>query len=976
MSSLSKSADDPFSSSMEVVRRILDTNKNPVEQADKIDHTYQDKYSLVEFLTNTGIAAILNVLEELDGFNGDVLKQLIVAVQSQNRSMTLRLAVEEDCEFVKEGTRTIERPRSELTVEKVVTETGNGTPASTTSQQAFTHMIVEEVKEFYWKAGLRHSLVLFAGTDPSSGVVLGQRTGTTQLVTAMNKAPYLPTTRAPIDINLSWLFRQINPDSLECSFAIDRETAKTPSRNKQIEEALDFIRNLQRWSSGCLGYFQHKVKRELFHSQMEESPADWLVKINAKNVFVPIIPLFQEYDRGNTVETTENSHQGNESSGLLSLPVPSPGSPLLPRKDTAAFLEEQCRSLKGVLLEVDRILPDPNDQAQLISRYEGKLVLLSSHILDLTAAWYAGITYVEAMLRSQLIQAIGKEVQPSDFCDFIKFHNQRTFGKAYSPKSFCHAVRQPNQYPDGVVSIIRGSSLKDPIETFSRRIPRDSLVAPISIPLNASTTVDFAGDQYLHGWLETHFASNSRCLPSRSLLNISARARQFSCFMLMTGSISGPNEFTPKDAIIIQIKDEVLIPLLTTSLPSAKEFRDAIKSLSPEQSQFAKSLRAMQLDSSVFGLCVIQVKPQMEALLDLPPNSLTKEIQLTQDLLSLFVEHQIPPSLVSYDGDMDATPNEKVTAVKQHVKGVLEVIDGMKEKQYQDETKKADLQQSINKANQFKIPQPGIFGSSGGVSRAFGSSQAVPFGAPRPSPFGAAAALAPGGFAAAAAVAPAPGGFGGAAGSSTPQQESTFGYATEEGFDTLQDQFSDLDLGETKGLEDDPTDFTAIPKHLDHIFESFDKDGALRTMTIKTGDQWVKTHQENLWRKANTTNLSEDDRKKETNRALDLLDALSRSGSLPVASGELHVMIGVQHSFEKNVMDTVIEENVNPIEKVDYSSLLISATVHKVDIPTLLADNVEPPSLALKDHQFPTLMLGGEKGESDDDNDGGGDAQF
>jgi hypothetical protein len=37
-----------------------------------------------------------------------------------------------------------------------------------------------------------------------------------------------------------------------------------------------------------------------------------------------------------------------------------------------------------------------------------------------------------------------------------------------------------------------------------------------------------------------------------------------------------------------------------------------------------------QLESSMFALVVIQIKPQMELLLNLPPSALTKQIRLTQ----------------------------------------------------------------------------------------------------------------------------------------------------------------------------------------------------------------------------------------------------------------------------------------------------------------------------------------------------------
>ena len=90
--------------------------------------------------------------------------------------------------------------------------------------------------------------------------------------------------------------------------------------------------------------------------------------------------------------------------------------------------------------------------------------------------------------------------------------------------------------------------------------------------------------------------------------------------------ISGITTFDPKHAVVVQNKDEVLIPLITEVLPSAKEFKDATV------------------------VCIIQLKPQLERVLYLLDGALTKEIQLTQQLVSLFIDYQIPSDLLSYDG--------------------------------------------------------------------------------------------------------------------------------------------------------------------------------------------------------------------------------------------------------------------------------------------------------------------------------------
>lgn len=49
----------------------------------------------------------------------------------------------------------------------------------------------------------------------------------------------------------------------------------------------------------------------------------------------------------------------------------------------------------------------------------------------------------------------------------------------------------------------------------------------------------------------------------------------------------------------------------------------------------------MQLASTMFGVVVLQVKPQLEKVLKLPADSLSKEIRLTQDLLELFMKYQV-----------------------------------------------------------------------------------------------------------------------------------------------------------------------------------------------------------------------------------------------------------------------------------------------------------------------------------------------
>jgi hypothetical protein len=194
------------------------------------------------------------------------------------------------------------------------------------------------------------------------------------------------------------------------------------------------------------------------------------------------------------------------------------------------------------------------------------------------------------------------------------------------------------------------SAVYKPIEKFCREFA-DGGDTPLTISLDASTVIEVMGPCYLHGWLLHLFTDgtvhagydaaatgSTTALPPHRLV---ARARQFSSFLLIIGKTAGPNEFAPHHAIISQNKDEVMIPLLLDVLPSASEFKDAISSLSPEQRSFAEAFRQMQLELSVFGVCVVQLKPQLEVLLRLPADALTKEIQLTQDLMLLSIRFRV-----------------------------------------------------------------------------------------------------------------------------------------------------------------------------------------------------------------------------------------------------------------------------------------------------------------------------------------------
>jgi hypothetical protein len=950
------------------VERILHVSRNP-RLAEDVEHSYGNKYDLANMLTNAAIIAQMNALERI-GLTAEVLKSI-----DPSKTTTLRFQASDSCSFLKEQTVSVPMPHQVETVEDTTT---TGSFFGSTKKSTITH-VTHKVKEFHWKVEVEWQVFLFSGTNLEDKKVLQSRSSSAIVVSQSNNTSPLAkhTTHPPTDLSLAWLLKMIDMPALTAQFKIDTEkdTTKTPLRNTDVKDATDFMNRLAGWTTKMSAFFQNHVERNILskHNPAGSPPpsqAAQLRSVSAGEVFCPIQPLLEEAE---TVKIAGGQKESEEEpKSILALVVrgdDTEDSPMLTAKDMNKLLNEQIRTIQEATVTLQKTFPN-KQLVKLVSVAEATIVLLCKHVEELGSQYQQSMGYIEHMLTEQLVTAIGKRVEAKDLDQFVKYHNAKLLDPP--PQPFCQAIRRPAHYPDGILSIEgdNGDGKMEPIDTLVRQVESSE---PLQVPLNAATTLELTGNKYLHGWVQHRFKS------SHKSYQLIARARQFSSFILVVGTMVGPNQLEPKDAIIIQNKDEILIPLLLNELPTPKEFKDAIKSLSPEQQRFAKAFRSMQLESSVFGVCVIQMKPQLEALLGLPSDALTKEMQLTQDLMELFVEYQVPSDLLSYDGEHDETVREKVANVKGHVKAVLDVIRESKTKQLEDNVMKADM--AVERA---VADRPYAFGGAPGGNQSLGSRRRGGGGArvepermmmeeyEAPMEMEASMmrsmAAAPK-MAAMAAVpkmakrklrpAPPPpvsqarvaessssiSGFR----SEVPEADSNICAPTEES--TSHKIATPLTSGDGKG--DGSIDFTLIPKLVDAIMEKHDTDSALRSTIIKTDTTWTRRRQESFLTEMESKTLRADDIKTEKNKAFDLLDALSRSGSLAIACSELHVIVAVTHCFENDVMGTVIQDNINPIEKLEKSTLLIASTIHGVPAKNVIRDSVEVQRLT---NSFPALL--------------------
>eukprot|EP01036_Dinobryon_divergens_P035624 gene35624-46204_t len=846
--------------------------------------------------------------------------------QTSNRPIFLRFKAEEQCTFLRIEEREVDS-NSKL-VTKLQTDQGSS---------MWTSKVAAKVKEYYWKFDVKYDLIAFYGIDDqiSDRVVLATKTASHEVKTSTESNPYTSSTVIdPIDVDLTWFLSHINQSNLSLNFNINRDNSKcfTPYRNPDVEAALKHCLEIRNWSRRVSAYMKDRLFRVPSGHGLD------LNVLSTSTIFQPMLPLL--------VYNSDNQSSSSSSTVILD------------SSDVNKLLYEQMRSMQEKFDVLSKVFPPATSQTSLITMSEAALVLICSHLIDLAEQYDTAMISIEAMLTKQLIAAIGREVTPRDFSTYMtRFHSRKLFKEEFLPRPFCYSVRRSESHaPEGTISIEQtgeggqgvSSSIQEPIHTVVHRNGyhhgRDQVIGQVGVEgvvdmyfsLSAATTVTIRGERYLHAWMSHRFSlagSGGGASDNVDRLSLSCRARQFSSFIVLIGRIASSKEFVPNYAMIVQNKDEIDIPLEMEHIPSPKEFADAIESLSPEQQRFARAYRSMQLESTMFGVCVIQIKPQLETLLRLAPDSLTKEIKLTQDLMKLFVEFQIPSDLFSFDGDdVNASAAERLAVVKSHVNAILQMIEEAKQQEVAAAKQKAQFEEPIVPL----MATAATFTSGEGMHGRFDNSgrrSDIRYKTNRDIPL--------------------------MDDMSIPHQQQqqpplqkAFRGRVETSETIVQSQSAgspvkptatDYSLNDNDKSDDTATTtaipYTSIPTAIDSIFSRLDPTAAVRPSILSPGEVWTKKAQAALLASPTASILTRDNQKTERQRAFDLLDALTRSGANPVDHASLHVVLASSHSFDKTIMDTIVQENVNPIERVERSLLIMSSVIHRKNASEMVSED-------------------------------------
>ena len=900
------------------VEHLLGTTRLPVVPTHRVRHTYDNKFELVEAQVSAACAAVLLALKNF-GLEGALLAQGTAWAHSDH-GVALRLSGSIRCVY--DSQLLVPGEPSGTRVEK--TEVTQGDVAQVTEKTTTTRVLEDRV-EHVWNVTAAWQLDLVRGGGAGDSVVpLLARTSRGSVRTTV-KTPPVSDTHVSIDAPLAWLLRLLD-DTGAVAFAVDRagEKCATPRRNPQVEGVLQHGAQLIAWVAQARAYFE-------------------LVLV----ISLTMSPYAASLDRnlwsGDSILAPCVFFKAQESTEVVDDDVKEPvqAGALLDAESANALLLDAGRSLSARLAYIDAALPAANatDAVILLSATEGKAMLVLDYVRIALEHMGLGVDHVEAMLRAAMVAAIGREVMPQDFDDYMQRHIRRVVSPDAVPQPLCLIVRRSVEHaPEGSVRLVARRP------DAAAELHGDCLAAHavhaggnnvLTLRLSADTTVELRGELTLHAWVQHAFLGQE---PELSLV---ASARQFSCYVMVLGRMASATAIDPVAAVIVRDKAELRVPLRMAAIPSPGEFASAVAGLSPEQRAFAEAMRWAQLQSTLFCVALVQVKPQLEELLGLKPEQLTREIELTQHVMQLLVNYHVPVDVLRFAGAPDADGSTRLADVKGNVQTLRALVTAAG-----DGAIRERVQEAVHAS-----PFAGR-GSSGAASMAtagfpFGHASAgtsMPlFGAPAAGQYSfgvthSAAAAAPASVQTMWGAGPAPRATGAGAhatpGAGAQQGEAAASDAPAPVFG-LDGQ--DDDVGAAK--QGDNFDIMAIPGRLDVACGRAEARGAvMRAAVLRLGPVWSGVMPTSVLDKAPATQaLDRADQDAARRAAFDLLDALSRGGAVPLRHAAVHVLVGTTVSFEDSLMDTVIQRNINPIDRAERATLALLEAVHTRPVAQLVA---------------------------------------
>ena len=845
-----------------VIEKVLDTNREIAKCCD-VNHTYDDKYAMAEFMGSGGIGAICMWLHHLGLSKNDLID---LSEETFEGDIQLMYSEVSSCTFIEKSTRTVTAPNRRQT--KI---------AGLGSLLSITEKSTTEVTEFHWDYKTTSEIFIKSKNITKR---LASIPGHTKITTRSDVSPK-PSARAidNVCVSLKWLLKQLSNTNSVC-FEINRssEECKTPRRNPEINNAINFFQEISSWSSEVSAVIQDSVL------YVQETDQNHAAAVSTEMLFVPVVPfLVQKVESEEHQDPYEQLSESNDvdrpeshSNTVVLFNVNSKSKFMFTGEDLAIFVESQNDKLEEKKQNIKKMISGHS----LVTSDFCSLQMLLGHVGDICKGFCDGVQYIEEQLRKQLIDALGKEVSPAEFTEYMDYHNRKLFKEGYDPSLFVFPVQRPGFYPEGLVSITRQPAvssdkqsksnvekpISQPIYTLHHQ---QTDTVRFTLPIDGTITAEFSCKPHLHGHIE-HCFSGGESGQKSNPLTIEATSRQFSGYIMLIGRVTEENSFETHLALVVKDKDCFDIDILTKSMSSSTDGMLNMKSLSPEQQRFSKAYREMMLKKGLFSILFIQIKPQLEHILNLPSESLTKEISLTKQITKLMIDYDIGIDALSR-GDHE-TEGDPIQIVQQNVEKINTAISNIK------------MKSDNRNVQQFKFDK-----ASGEVSTC-----PVKIGCQS---------------------------------DKLPPPESSHEQSSGG---------ADIDITERD------TSLALLPLRMSKRFDLF-PDLSLQTSTMYCGTEITRKGCDGkILSKEQTKKLSSSDITPLHQQAMSLLDGLTKGGAVPLQAVDLHVISSTAHYFDKTLLNIVIQDNTNPVEKVELSTLLVASSIRGKPIPEIVNQNQVP----------------------------------
>ena len=115
---------------------------------------------------------------------------------------------------------------------------------------------------------------------------------------------------------------------------------------------------------------------------------------------------------------------------------------------------------------------------------------------------------------------------------------------------------------------------------------------------------------------------------------------------------------------------------------------------------------------------------------------------------------------------------------------------------------------------------------------------------------------------------------------------------------------------------------------------------------------WTLESQKSAFSPVTKTSLGATEQQHARRQAFDLLDALTKSGAISLTDASLHVLVAATHVFDRSVLETLVQRDVNPLEKLQRSVLVMLQTLHARPLTELVAPHMRAELSA----QYPDLF--------------------